>query len=118
MEAETCRYRPDQLTEVAAVIPAVIILIPEIQDDSDNRNCANDLHIFNMMGIIELFAKSGHNRIHDSHSVPKSSVVLLIHIKAERQLSHTRRSPSFGVWLDDKCSTNAPLSVRKSESRA
>jgi hypothetical protein len=42
----------------------------------------------------------------------------LIHINAERQLSHTRRSPSFGVWLDDKCSTNASLSVRKSESRA
>jgi hypothetical protein len=37
---------------VAAVISAVIILIPEIQGDSDNRNCANDLH--NMMGIIEL----------------------------------------------------------------
>ena len=55
MEAETCPYRPDHLTQVAAVIPAVIILIPEIQEDSDNRNCANDLHILNMMGIIELF---------------------------------------------------------------
>jgi hypothetical protein len=54
MEAETCPYRPDHLTQVAAVISAVIILIPEIQGDSDNRNCANDLHILNMMGIIEL----------------------------------------------------------------
>jgi transposase len=32
----------------------------------------------------------------------------LIHINASRQLSHTRRSPTFGLWLDDKCNTKAP----------
>jgi hypothetical protein len=52
METETCRYRPDHPTQVAGVIPAVIILIPEIQGDSDNRNGAQDLHKINMMGII------------------------------------------------------------------
>jgi hypothetical protein len=52
METETCPYRPDHLTQAATVIPAVIILIPEIQGDSDHRNGAHDLHKINMMGII------------------------------------------------------------------
>jgi hypothetical protein len=52
METETCPDRPDHLSQVAGVIPGVIILIHEIEADSDNRNSADNLHPFNMMDII------------------------------------------------------------------
>jgi hypothetical protein len=52
MEAETCPHRPDHLAQMIGVKAAIIIFVLEIEDDSDNRNGAHDLHQPNMMRII------------------------------------------------------------------